>query len=265
MNFFGRGRKTAATRSSVPTPIASLASAGASNNRTGTSAGNAAFQAVAGLISRTLASASVAADDGRFNPMITSRLLAWAGRKMLLEGQAAILFDGTKLIPAGYHSFVTEDVIELLIYNPDDNPTIRASVDQVALPWWEVDEVRFYQGTSPFARPLNEVGTANNIGAMLRREASSSHGYIAYAEEDAPGGGLGETEAERTREAVEASVYMGGQGDLGVITGSPQGITTGPSSDSRKGTNIPLRFSSAERSHSSLDVIVLYVPSRGRS
>ena len=184
------------------------------------------------MISRSLAASRVKVDDTRFDRMITPRLLAWTGRKMLLEGEAAILYEDGRLHPADYHCRVTSSVIDLTFYFPDATITDRYPIEQVALPFWEVSSSRFYEGTSPYASPSGGVALQRDLESALAREARSPHGYLLFldpTDNHPPAGG---DETEQADIAGEQSFIYRGKGSIGVMSGGS--YEPGPS-PSRKG------------------------------
>ena len=184
------------------------------------------------MISRSLAASKVKTDDPRYERIIKPRLLAWTGRKMLLEGEAAILFDEGELHAADYHTWLSSSVLELTFYLPQDNVTRRVMSEQVALPFWEVSNLRYYEGTSPYANPQGGVALQRDLEAALAREARSPHGYLLWLDpqDNHPPQGADETEAAEI--AGEQSAIYRGKGSLGIMSGGS--YEAGPS-PSRKG------------------------------
>ena len=222
------------TRRQTPRPVNSFPAGGSGEYRSpaGNAASTCAIQAVSGMISRSLAASKVKVDDPRFDRMITPRLLAWTGRKMLLEGEAAILYDEGRLHPADYHCYVTADVLDLTFYLPDDTITRRVMSDQVAVPFWEVSTSRFYQGTSPYSNPQGGVALQRDLESALAREARSPHGYLLFLDPTDSHPPQGAEETEQADIAGEQSFIYRGKGSIGVMSGGS--YEPGPS-PSRKG------------------------------
>ena len=201
----------------------------------------AAAQAVGGHLSRAVASARVDAPPV-FRNLITPRLLSWASRTMLFCGQAAIwLAYGTRsnnpdrlaLIPAT-SSWINPTTLDLFVYEPGGSRSLIATLDEVALPFWETDLSNPWRGTSPLlARSQGEVGLAADTLAMCNREILSQHGFVLYVEpKGTHDGNIGASEVDRTKDAVEASTILAGRGQLDVFVG---GSVMGGPSDRRRG------------------------------
>ena len=218
-------------------PVRRISSSAAAGGGTytapaGQASSTTAIQAVSGMISRSLAASKVRVEDPRFERLIRPRLLAWTGRKCLLEGEACILYDEGQLVPADYHTWISPTVLELTFYNPTDTITRRVVAEQVALPFWEVSLSRYFEGFSPYSNPSGGVALQRDLEALLSREARSPHGTILWLEpqDNHPPQGAGETEAADI--AGEQSFIYRGKGSIGVMTGGS--YQAGPS-PSRRG------------------------------
>ena len=142
----------------------------------------AAAETASGMLERTLRGAEIKA--GRWQGIVSHRLLATVARALILKGEQAIWYTGgtDPMLAVCWHQFVPRQwpdpnpMLWIDVPAPGGSRHLTVRMDDVAIPHWSTDPERPWKGQSPLDNVVSQMG--GRVAGMLNKEVNAAFGYM---------------------------------------------------------------------------------------